>query len=297
MKDMPVRSIAIGLALALSAGAALGADRDAGSQTPGPASVWIGAPGYDARMNGVVDSTGVVLTSEDYQQLLYVPARGPRAFVFFLRPRELGTIPRSALKLDNDGARLHPAPACDPLGSFQVDGARIDFESGSLTLDLDPKPDMVGEVALADLLARKPGYQKLAAEYHPDRGAIRALHGVDREVEILVFFGSWCGTCSARVPLFLKTMDEAANSRIHVRFIGVKEDHSAPPELTTYNVHTTPTFIVRTGGTELGRIDKRPRSTLEGDAGGYPGSGVEGLSSGPIRRPGARSGYDASRSD
>jgi thiol-disulfide isomerase/thioredoxin len=235
---------------------------------------WLDAPGYEAAITALApgapanpDSGGVVFTSEDYQKLLLVPNAGSNAFVFDLKQREVASIPRSSVQIgESGGASVRAAAGQTPLGPFLVNKADVRFSNESLRIHLGPKPDLVGEVSLEEILARKPGLRKLAAEYRPDRSAIEDIRSLSKPVEIVVFFGTWCPVCSVRLPLLLKTLEEASNPRISVRFIATDVDHTQPAELLkAYGVHTTPVFVVLQNGAEVGRIDKKPRVTFERD--------------------------------
>ena len=244
----------------------LGSVRMAGAAAGSDMVLWSDAPGYEAAVEGHGHSSGLVFTSADYQSLLLVPDQGALAYIFRLKSRDLVTIPRSAVKLEEEGAAVAADARESALGTFEVDKADIHFQADSLEIRLGPKPDLVGEVALPEILARKPGYTRMAAEYQPDRRAIEAIHNISSPVEILVFFGTWCGTCSRRLPLFLKTLEDADNPNLHVRYIAIDENYKEPADLIrSHKVHITPTFIVLVNGTEIGRIDKKPRVTFEDD--------------------------------
>ena len=249
---------------------ALPAGATAGSETV----VWLDAPGYEATITVLgpggttsPDSGGLVFTSEDYQKLLLVPHTGKSAFVFDLKKREVASIARSSVRLGDDGgASVRTAASPFPLGPFLVDKADVRFQGDGLRIHLGPKPDLVGEVSLEEILARKPGLRSMAAEYRPDPEAIAEIRNLSKPVEILVFFGTWCPVCTLRLPLLLKTMDEASNPRIHVRFIATDVDHTQPADLLkAHGVHNTPVFVVLENGVEIGRIDRKPRRSLEQD--------------------------------
>jgi thiol-disulfide isomerase/thioredoxin len=124
----------------------------------------------------------------------------------------------------------------------------------------------VGEVTLDQILARKPGFRKMAAEYSPDAGAVEAIRSISAHAEILVFFGSWCPVCSRRLPLFLRIMEEAHNPNLRVRYIAIDEDYREPKDMIrAHRIHVTPAFIVLVDGIEIGRIEHKPEVSLEED--------------------------------
>jgi thiol-disulfide isomerase/thioredoxin len=252
------------LAVALPAGA------NAGSES----IPWLSAPGYEAAITllgaagaASPDSGGLVFTSRDYQKLLLVPESGETAFVFDLQQREVASIPRSSVQIGEEGgASVRASASPSPLGQYLVNEADIRFQNEFVRIHLGPKPDLVGEVSLEEILARKPGFRSMAAKYRPDSTAIAAIRALAKPVDILVFFGTWCPVCAQRVPLFLKIVEEASNPRIRVRFIATDADHKQPADLLkTYDVHITPMFVALMNGVEIGRIDRKPRISLERD--------------------------------
>jgi thiol-disulfide isomerase/thioredoxin len=229
-------------------------------------AMWLDAPGYEATVDDHGEKSGLVFTSSDYQELLVVPDGGASAYIFRLQPMEVVSIPRPAAKITDEGAVLSLSTDPVVLGTFSRELAEIQFDAGNLRIRLGPKPDLVGEVTLDTILARKPGYKNMAASYQPDKAAISEIKARTAPAEILVFFGTWCHVCSMRLPLFLKTMSEAANPNIRIRYVAIDEKYSEPVELLkAYKVRITPTFVVLSGGEEIGRIERKPRVSLERD--------------------------------
>jgi thioredoxin 1 len=247
--------------------------RAGGGSAPDP-NLWLDAPGYDARIEDARAkparagdwAAGLVFTSRDYQELLLVPDAGDRAYILDLRSRELAEIPRPEVRLEEDGAHLSRDTRSTIRGTFTVDKGDIRFDDGSLKIALGPKPDLVGEVSLSEILARKPGYQAMAAAYTPDKDAVETLRALKAPVDILVFFGTWCSVCSRRLPLFLKTIQEAGNPNLRARYIAISDDYREPADLIHGNrVRITPTFVVKKDGAEIGRVEKKPKASLEQD--------------------------------
>jgi hypothetical protein len=252
------------LAGALPTGAAAGSE----------ASSWLSAPGLEGAItvlgatgSASPDSGGVVFTSEDYQKLLFAPNTGAKAFIFDLARNETASIPRSSVQAEEAGGASVLASANPvPLGLFLVNGADIRFRNDSVRIHVGPKPDLVGEVSLEEILARKPGLRSIAAGYRPDRKAIEEIRALSKPVDIIVFFGTWCRVCTQRLPLFFKTVEEASNPMIRVRFIATDADYKQPAGLLrTYGVHITPVFVVLKDGMEIGRIDRKPHTSFERD--------------------------------
>ena len=246
----------------------------AGATTGSETIAWLSAPGLEGAITVLgdaraanPDSGGFVFTSADYQKLLFAPDTGANAFILDLQQREVASIPRSSVQVgEGGGASVLASANPVPLGPFLVKEADIRFQNGSVRIHVGPKPDLVGEVSLDEILARKPGLRSMAEKYRPDPKAIEEIRTLSKPVDILVFFGTWCPVCAQRLPLFLKTVEEASNPMIHVRFIATDADYKQPADLLrAYGVHITPVFIVLRDGMEIGRIDRKPRTSLERD--------------------------------
>jgi thiol-disulfide isomerase/thioredoxin len=131
---------------------------------------------------------------------------------------------------------------------------------------LAPLPPVVGKVALDRILEVKPGYRVDASAYKPDPAKVAALKSVSTPTEIRVFFGTWCLSCKRLLPGMIKSLEAAANPKIEVAYYGVSEDLAEPAkELAASSVSKTPTILVLQNGREVGRIEEKAETTIEGD--------------------------------
>jgi thiol-disulfide isomerase/thioredoxin len=228
--------------------------------------LWPIATDYAATVRGPDASPVRVFTSPDYRKLLLVPEKGKTAYILLLKTSEAQSVPRQAITFEKNGARLDGGARKTALGSFTRKEANIDFRSGSLEIHVGPAATLTGETTLSEILEQKPGYRQKSAEYQPDAAAVAALRRWSRPAEIFVFFGTWCPVCGRRVPMFMKTIEAAANPNLRVRYIAIDEKYSNPADLIrSHSVHITPTFIVKVDGREIGRINKKPKTSLEKD--------------------------------
>lgn len=226
---------------------------------------WKEAGGYDLYVAGTEDPAARVFQSPDYQKLLVVPADGDFVYLLTLKSKTLEMQPRASVSLSAEGAVLASDRGA-PSGAFTQQAADLHFKSPLGDLRLAPEPPLVGALTLETLLARKPEYGALARQYTPNGAALSLIRADKRPLEILVFFGTWCSYCKKWLPRFIRTIQEAKNPGITVRYFGVDEDHSQPEaELTKYGIRKTPTFVVLSGGTEIGRITEEPTKSMEQD--------------------------------
>lgn len=103
--------------------------------------------------------------------------------------------------------------------------------------------------------------------YSPNAEAIEDIkHAfeVNKDLNILVVFATWCGDSKMHVPEFYKVADLAGVSRIKYLTVNRKKN-AGDIDMTKMNIERVPTFIVYDGETEIGRIVESPEYTLESD--------------------------------
>lgn len=255
-----------------AAGSAPGASTPArasqGSPTrpPADAPLWPPVSGYELHVGVAKDPGARVFRSPDFQKLLVIPGKGETAFILSLKQKDVTGLPRTGVAVVEDGVQLVPGVRPGPAGGLVKQGSDILFKSGSVDFKLCPEPELVGEIALDTLLEKKPEYAQEAAAYRPGAAAVGIIRNAQRPVEIVVFFGTWCTYCREQLPRLIKTLQDAANPRIKVRYIAVDEELSRPDDLIAeYEINKTPTFSVRAGGEEIGRIEELPEKSMEED--------------------------------
>jgi hypothetical protein len=68
------------------------------------------------------------------------------------------------------------------------------------------------------------------------------------------------------IPGLIKTLELAANPKIHAVYVGVDEDMKEPEsEIRASSLSKTPSVIVLQSGRELGRIEEKCTTTIEAD--------------------------------
>ncbi len=112
-----------------------------------------------------------------------------------------------------------------------------------------------------------PEWAQAEVEAKPDAGAAQALGTVEPGAEVTVFLGTWCGDSRREVPRFWKALDaEGGAVPFQVRYVAVDRAKKEPAGLLKENdVRYLPTFIVRRGGHEVGRIVETSPHGIEQD--------------------------------
>lgn len=125
---------------------------------------------------------------------------------------------------------------------------------------------LVGPVTEEQLYRAYPSWAGSASRYRFTPEVIDQLRKIDSKLEIVVFFGTWCGDSRSEVPKFLRVFDTAANGNFSLRMYGVDRSLRDGNGLSeSLGVERVPTFIFFSGGKELGRIVEKPRKTIEED--------------------------------
>ncbi len=112
-----------------------------------------------------------------------------------------------------------------------------------------------------------PEWAQAEVDARPDAGASQGLGTVEPGAEVTVFLGTWCGDSRREVPRFWKALDTEGDAvPFQIRYVGVDHDKKQPADLLKENdVRYLPTFIVRRGGREVGRIVESSPHGVEQD--------------------------------
>jgi thiol-disulfide isomerase/thioredoxin len=114
-----------------------------------------------------------------------------------------------------------------------------------------------------------PGHAGFRAAYDTarvDENLTGMIHSLSAGVEILVFYGPWCGDSRREIPVFLRIAEKAGIPDQQVRYYALDRSKKSADGLSEqYAIEKVPTFILLKGGKEIGRVVESPRTSLEGD--------------------------------
>jgi thiol-disulfide isomerase/thioredoxin len=128
-------------------------------------------------------------------------------------------------------------------------------------------PVLVGPVTREAIEEAMPAWVQAQVEAELDAEAARGLASVEPGAELTVYLGTWCGDSRREVPRFWRALDESGGMvPFEVRYVGVDREKKEPAEaVISDDVRYVPTFIVRRGGQEVGRIVEESPNGLETD--------------------------------
>jgi hypothetical protein len=126
---------------------------------------------------------------------------------------------------------------------------------------------VIGPTTREQIEAAVPDWVQAEVDSQPDPEAARALAVVERGAAVTVFLGTWCSDSRREVPRLWKALAEAGGDvPFEIRYIGVDHDKKEPAgALAEDGVRYLPTFIVRRGDRETGRIVETSPNGVERD--------------------------------
>lgn len=137
---------------------------------------------------------------------------------------------------------------------------------------LDGDPILIGPSNLEGLMKEpfRTWFVQEFQSYKLDKFSIDPVKNDLKEVNLLVFMGTWCSDSQREIPRFYKILDYIGFNQKHLELVCVdnhpdRYKQSPGGETKTWNITNVPTFIVLKDGKELGRIVEYPETTLERD--------------------------------
>ncbi len=128
-------------------------------------------------------------------------------------------------------------------------------------------PSLLGPVTREEIEAAEPTWVEALIEAIPDPEAAAALAEVGSGAELVVYFGTWCSDSKRELARFWRALDETGGLvPFEIEYIAVDRRDERPPELERdLDLRYVPTFIVRRGGEEVGRMVEESPGGIEHD--------------------------------
>jgi hypothetical protein len=135
-------------------------------------------------------------------------------------------------------------------------------EDTSDTIKEPPK----GAISREALFTEFPAWADEMERYRPDSLLIDSLRQ-DYDIDIEIFFGTWCSDSRREVPRFFKILDQSQFVKPdRVKLWAVDKSKKLENNLAEKrDIEYVATFIFLRDGKEIGRIIERPQESLELD--------------------------------
>jgi thiol-disulfide isomerase/thioredoxin len=178
-----------------------------------------------------------------------------------IRLREGSVETVNLMKIDKkpDGSvTLLQDPTLSSLGSYRLTSDRtgVGFDLGGKEAVLREKPHLLGDQNLADMQNYSLEYVRGADAYTPSNPVVAKLRTQPEDVQVVVFFGSWCSACKQMVPRIMKVDEQLDGSKIEIDYYGLPQGHgfSEDAKASAMGISSVPTGVVFLNGKEVGRI-------------------------------------------
>jgi thiol-disulfide isomerase/thioredoxin len=157
-------------------------------------------------------------------------------------------------KRENGTVDLLADAAFDQGGRFRLENHEVLFEVKGKPAKLKRKPDLVGSATAERLLDYKADYAYHAGQYNPSQSLVNVLKGNTKNARVLIYFGSWCPTCSRLVPKVLQLDQLLGDSSIEFDYYGLPRQMQTDPKAKADKIDGVPTGIVYVDGKEIARL-------------------------------------------
>jgi thiol-disulfide isomerase/thioredoxin len=102
--------------------------------------------------------------------------------------------------------------------------------------------------------------------YRSNISAVNFIKEMPKDIQFMVFAGTWCEKSQQLLPQFYKVLDLAGISRQRVTLCFLDRDKRSPQGLeNNYSINSTPVFIILQKGLEIGRITETVNQSIEAD--------------------------------
>ena len=214
--------------------------------------------GFMAKLDGRTLADAEVFQSKAAGSFLILGSDLPAPVVVKIRDGQVQTVDLMKVNRRDDGTvELLPNAALANQGAFQVtaDRSGIQFTVDGRRGELLEKPPLLGSQNLDGLADHSPEYRRSADSYSPSDPIVNKLKEQSDNVEVKVYFGSWCGACKQMVPRIMKLAEKLEGSKISFDFYGLPRGIVSDPEATRVDIHAVPTGVIYREGREIGRIE------------------------------------------
>jgi hypothetical protein len=222
----------------------------------------------DIYIDNDLDRAAQFLTTENPARAALISPRFEKALILDIDARALSTTPKDAFKFNADRTEATSSSPFTAIGKFtRVDGPVYSFAVDGKPVLIRSHSGQTGEMSLDKLWETVPVWKLAMENYQPNTAAVASLKAIDKDTNLTLIFGTWCGDSKQYVPRLLKALRVADNDKLHLRLVGIDNQFREPVDsVQPRRLTNVPTVIVEREGREVGRIIETPATkTFEED--------------------------------
>jgi len=224
--------------------------------TPHPVlSAFLPIDEYILEIDGEADSDARLYLSQRAAAMLILSDSLGEPVLLWARSMAVDRLQGSDLLASGPGYDIVAEPAKTYVGDATPDQTTIDLPIEGRTVRILPRPPLLGDRSLGELLEHSPGYRAGMDAFQPNPAAMTALREAG-PARVRVFFGSWCGVCKRVLPNLLEVNAGLEGSNIAFDYYGLDSPPAGweDPEVKGNGVTGLPMAIIYRDGEEVGRF-------------------------------------------
>ena len=210
---------------------------------------------YILEIDGQADSDARLYLSQRAAAMLILSDSLGEPVLLWARTMAVDRLPAADLLAAGGGYDVVAEPGKTYVGEAKPDQAIIALPIEGRTVRIIPRPPLVGDRTLGELLEHSPGYRAGMDVFQPNAAAMAALRDAG-PARVRVFFGSWCGVCKRVLPNLLDVNAALEGSNVAFDYYGLASPPAGwdDPEVKANEVTGLPMAIVYRDGREVGRF-------------------------------------------
>ncbi len=210
---------------------------------------------YILEIDGQADSSARLYLSQRAAAMLILSDSLGEPVLLWARTMAVDRLPAADLLAAGGGYNVVAEPGKTYVGEAKADQTTIDLPIEGRTVRILPRPPLLGDRTLGELLEHSPGYRAGMDAFQPNPAAMTALREAG-PARVRVFFGSWCGVCKRVLPNLLEVNAGLEGSNIAFDYYGLDSPPAGweDPEVKGNEVTGLPMAIVYRDGEEIGRF-------------------------------------------
>ncbi|MDE2924308.1 MAG: thioredoxin family protein [Acidobacteriota bacterium] len=210
---------------------------------------------YILEVDGQTDSGARLYLSQRAASMLILSDSLGEPILLWARSMAVDRLQSSDLLASGPGYDVVAEPDKSYIGDAIPDQTTIVLPIEGRDVKVLPRPPLIGDRTLGELLEHSPGYRAGMDAFQPNAAAMAALRDA-QPARVRVFFGTWCGVCKQVLPNLLEVNAGLEGTQLTFEYYGLASPPGGweDPEVTGSEVTGLPTAIIYRDGREVGRF-------------------------------------------